>query len=112
MNFFEWLKRKSEPTPIEQRIYDGNRAKEVLENEAFIAVFADTKNEVIKKWTETPARDTEGREKCFDYLVMLQKIEAHLTTSLQTGKLAELDLIRLNKIAAKKKEQDSFSNYE
>ena len=77
---------------IEQRIYDANRAKEVLENEAFIAAFDDTEKEIIEQWTNSPARDAEGREKLHAYLMLLRKVKAHLSYSLDTGKLAELDL--------------------
>ena len=77
---------------IEQRVYEGNRAREVLENEVFQAVFGDIEQEVITQWTNSPARDQEGREKLWQYLTLLRKVKAHLTTSLETGKLAQLDL--------------------
>ena len=77
---------------IEQRIYDANRAKEVLENDAFIAAFADTEQEIIGQWTNSPARDSEGRERLHSYLMLLRKVKAHLSYSLDTGKLAEIDL--------------------
>lgn len=76
----------------EERIYNGNRAKEVLENEAFQQAFADIEQEVIKQWTESPARDEAGREKLWQYLSMLKKVKSHLTTTLETGKLAELEM--------------------
>ena len=77
---------------IEQRIYDANRAKEVLENEAFNAAFNDTEKEITEQWINSPARDAEGREKLHSYLMLLRKVKAHLTYSLETGKLATLDL--------------------
>lgn len=77
---------------IDARIYDGNRAKEVLENPAFIAAFDDTEKEVIEQWTTSPARDAEGREKLYTYLMLLRKVKAHLSSSLDTGKLAQMDL--------------------
>lgn len=77
---------------IEERIYDGNRAKEVLENPAFVAVFDDIENEVLETWKTSPARDSEGREKLYIYLHLLQKVKARLTSSLDTGKLAVMDL--------------------
>ena len=77
---------------IEQRIYDANRAKEVLENEAFVAAFDDTEKEIIEQWTSSPARDAEGREKLHTYLMLLRKVKAHLLYSLDTGKLADIDL--------------------
>lgn len=77
---------------IEQRIYAANRAKEVLENEAFQQVFADIENEVIEQWKTSPARDEAGREKLWIYLSMLNKVKKHLESSLESGKLAQLDI--------------------
>ena len=81
-------------TSIDKRIYDGNRAKEVLENEAFISVFTDTEQELITAWKNSPVRDHEGREKIFLTLQMLNKLKQSLTTSLETGKLAQLEIER------------------
>lgn len=81
-------------TSIDKRIYDGNRAKEVLENEAFISVFTDTEQELITAWKNSPVRDLEGREKIFLTLQMLNKLKQSLTTSLETGKLAQLEIER------------------
>lgn len=77
---------------IEQRIYNGDRAKEVLENEAFQQAFEDIEQEVTKQWMESPARDAEGREKLWQYLMMLRKVKAQLQTTLDTGKLAKMEL--------------------
>ena len=79
-------------TTIEQRIYNGDRANEVLENEAFIQAFDDIENEVIEQWKNSPARDEAGREKLWTYLMLLKKLKAQITTTLETGKLAKLDL--------------------
>lgn len=76
----------------EQRIYNGDRANEVLENEAFIQAFDDIENEVIEQWKNSPARDEAGREKLWTYLMLLKKLKAQITTTLETGKLAKLDL--------------------
>lgn len=77
---------------LEQRLYDGNRAREVLENEVFQQVFDDIELEVIESWKNSPVRDQEGREKIWQYLTLLKKVKSHLTTTLETGKLAQLDL--------------------
>lgn len=79
-------------TTIEQRIYEGDRAKEVLENEAFSAAFVAIEQEVIKEWTNSPARDVEGREKLWQYLRLLQKLKTQLQSTMETGTLAKLDL--------------------
>ena len=75
-----------------ERIYNGDRAREVLENEAFIAAFADMQTEIIEQWKQSPARDGEGREKLWQLLSLSNKLQSLLQTSLETGKLAKLDL--------------------
>lgn len=77
---------------IEQRMFSGARAREVLDNEEFHAAFDSIEKEVIEKWTNSPARDQAGREKCWEYLMLLRKVKTQLQSTLETGKLAELDL--------------------
>lgn len=77
---------------LDKRIYNGDRAREVLENEAFQQVFADVKQEITEQWTKSPARDQEGREKLWLMLSLLNKLEVTLQATLDSGKLAKLDL--------------------
>lgn len=77
---------------LEQQLYDANRAREVLENEVFIQVWADVEQELTKAWQESPARDVEGREKIFLTLQMLRKLHKAIQSTLDSGKLAEKEL--------------------
>jgi hypothetical protein len=88
---------------IEQRIYDGNRAREVLENEAFAAAFADIKQELTEQWAQSPARDQEGREKLYQLLKLADKLESTLRNSLETGKLAKAELQHQQTLAQRAK---------
>ena len=88
-------------TTLEQRLYLGDRAKEILENEAFVAAFEATEKEVIDQWTNSPARDADGREKLWQYLMMLRKVKANLQQTLETGKLAQLELKHLQSLKDK-----------
>lgn len=83
---------------LEQRIYQADRAKEVLENEAFQQVFEDAKQEITDQWMKSPARDVDGREKLWMMLSLLGKLEAMLHTSLDDGKLATAELERQRSI--------------
>lgn len=78
---------------LEERIYDGNRARECLENEQFIRAFESIEQELTNAWRTSPARDEAGREKIFLTLQLLTKLKATLTSSLETGKLAEVERI-------------------
>ena len=79
-------------TTLEHRLFNGDRAKEVLDNEAFTAAFEAIEKEVIEQWTSSPARDAAGREKLWIYLMLLRKVRTQLTTTLETGKLAQMEL--------------------
>lgn len=78
---------------LEERIYDGNRARECLENEQFVWAFASIEQELTEAWRKSPARDAEAREKIYLTLQLLTKLKAALTSSLESGKLAEADRI-------------------
>lgn len=88
---------------LEQQIYDGDRAREVLENEAFQQVFADYRKEITEQWTNSPARAEADRERLWLYLSMLNKLEAMLKTTLETGKLRRLDLEHQRSMLARAK---------
>lgn len=88
---------------LEQRIYNADRAREVLENEAYQQVFTDAKQEITDQWTKSPARDVEGREKLWLMLSLLSKLEAMLQESLDSGKLAKLELQHQLTLAEKAK---------
>ena len=89
---------------IEKRIYNADRAKEVLENEAFQQVFADAKQEISEQWMKSPARDAEGREKLWLMLSLLNKLETMLQKSLDDGKLAAKELQYQRSLAEKVKD--------
>ena len=76
----------------DKRIYDGNRAREILENPLFDQVFSDIEAEVIEQWKSSPARDEAGREKLWIYLSMLKKVRQTIQTALESGKLAQLEI--------------------
>lgn len=89
---------------LEQRIYHADRAREVLENEAYQQVFADAKQEITEQWTKSPARDQEGREKLWLMLSLLNKVETMLQASLDSGKLARAELQHQKTLAERAKE--------
>ena len=77
---------------LEQRLHDGSRAKEVLENEQFIASFDAIEKEVIDQWKTSQSGAVSQRERLFLYLEVLQKVKAQLVSTLETGQLAALEL--------------------
>jgi hypothetical protein len=76
----------------EQEIYRANRAKEVIENEAYIEAFASIKQEIQTQWESAPTRDTQGRETLWLMQKLLNKIQATLEATMQSGTLAHKEL--------------------
>lgn len=77
---------------LEERLAQGDRAKEILDNEAFHEAFNAIEQDLISKWKATPARDAAGRESLWTYLQMAYKFREQLTSTLETGKLAALEI--------------------
>lgn len=88
---------------LEERIYNGDRAKEILDNEVFQQVFTDLNMEITEQWKKSPARDEEGREKLWLMLSLLNKLETMVKTTLDTGKLARLELEHQQTLAQRAK---------
>lgn len=73
----------------EQELYLANRAKEVLENEAYTKAFDDITAEIMDQWKNSPARDVEGREKLWLMLSLLEKVQLSLKATMDGGTVAK-----------------------
>jgi hypothetical protein len=89
---------------LEEKIERGFRAKEILESEVYIETFDLVKKELMSAWENSPARDTEGREKLYLMLGILNKLQSVLSTTMDTGKLAQADLKHSKSLFEKAKE--------
>ena len=88
---------------LNQRVYDADQARLVLENEAFQQAFEDIKQELTEQWKTSPARDQDGREKLWLMLKLLDKVHLCLQSSLDSGKLAAKELEYQQTVAQKAK---------
>lgn len=87
--------------PLETRLYNADRAREVLENEAFQWAFEETKQEITESWKN--AGNPDDRERLWISQRLLSKLEAALRTRLETGKLARLELDHKKTLAERAK---------
>ena len=76
----------------EQTIFYANRAKEVIDNEAYQMAFETINNEILTQWTNAPARDTSGREDLWKLRSLLAKLQGTLEQMMQSGNLKAADL--------------------
>lgn len=77
---------------LDEQLHNGSRARELLDNEQFQAAFDATEKELIEAWKQSPQRDVDGRERIHQYLSLLQKVKSHLVSTMETGKLAQLEV--------------------
>lgn len=93
----------TEQKTLDQRIHDAAKAREVLDNEAFQIAFDDIRKEYTEAWMNSPARDTDGREKLYLMLQLTNKLQATLTGMLADGKQAQIQREHESNMLAKQR---------
>jgi hypothetical protein len=68
------------------------RARGVLENPLFIEAFEAVERELMTRWKQDAAIGQEGRERCFLMVTLLGQVKQILTTHIQTGDMARVQL--------------------
>lgn len=79
----------------DQKVYKGQRAKEILESEIFKESFNTLREAYIAGLLRCDVRDDQGRAKYTEGLRMLEAHKLHLSTVIQTGQIAEAELRQL-----------------
>ena len=68
------------------------QARQIVEDPIFREAADGLKSQLMEQWEQSPARDTEGRERLWLAVSLLGKLEAHLLQVMQTGKMAQFQL--------------------
>ena len=89
---------------IDVNLARGARAKEILENEIYIETFDIVESELLAAWKSSPVRDVDGREKLFLMLGLLTKLKLALQSTMDTGKIAQHELLHKQTLADRAKE--------
>jgi hypothetical protein len=77
---------------LEQRAYNGDQARAVLENEAFTRAFTTIEEEHVEAWKTSPARDRDGRESLWTTVKLLHKLRATLEAEMTDGRIASMEI--------------------
>jgi hypothetical protein len=74
----------------------GKRAEQLVNDELLTGAFTTLRADYIKAWEETGARDTDARERLWQAIQIVGKVQTHLKSVLNDGKLAmhELNAIK------------------
>lgn len=77
---------------LEEASVRASRAKQIIEDALFCESFDVLRQQLIQAWQDSPARDTEGRERLWQYVKQLDKLKGHLETVMAQGKMAEYQI--------------------
>lgn len=86
---------------LEQERIRGERARQLIEDPMIVEALDMIERETIAKWEQTPARDTEGRERLWMFYVVAKKFRNTLQETMDTGKMAAIQLGEKQGLAAK-----------
>lgn len=79
---------------LEDEVGRGERARLLLTDPLLAEAFDKLDTEFQNAWRDSPARDVEGRETLWLTLRLLSQVKAHLSSVVETGQLAAIDLSR------------------
>lgn len=83
----------SDEFKLGEAVHKGYQAETELERTR--DAFGILKREYIAAWETTPLRDTEGRERLWQAVQIIGKVENHLISVMANGRVAERDLKHL-----------------
>jgi len=75
----------------------GVRAKELLDNDLVQEALTTLKDEYVRAWEASPARDAEGRERLWVMVKLVEKFRGHLEQVWDAGKLADDKLVEIER---------------
>lgn len=70
----------------------GRRASELLENPLLLEAIQQMRQEFQAAWINSPARDSEGREKLWHLVKLVDKLESYLRETVTTGRMASVQI--------------------
>lgn len=81
----------------------GQRAAEIMADELVVEAFTKMRDRFASDWANSPARDTEGREKIWLMQKLLKSVEDQLKEVMTTGRMASMQLEQERTIAQRAK---------
>lgn len=79
----------------QMQISKGAKAESLLKNDIFNEACKKLESAYITAWRQTPAKETDAREKLWIAVNQIEKIRDHLVTMMNDGKVAQKELDRL-----------------
>jgi len=85
----------SDEAKLAQEVARSQDAQALLENPLLIEAFDAIEKEIDKEWKQSKANDADAREKLYLMNRLLAKLKGQIQTHVQTGRLAQKQLIDL-----------------
>ncbi len=79
------------------------RAEALLRDELLVESFDTMEREYIQAWRQSPARDTDGRERLWQAVQIVSRVRDHLKSVVNNGKLAQRELQDIEKLGERRK---------
>ena len=80
---------------LEQEIQRAQEAANLVNHPLYQESFDKLDAELRDAWINSPSKDAEGRESLWLSVKLLAKVRAHLTSMIETGQMAQVQLERL-----------------
>lgn len=77
---------------VKEELRRGELARQLLNNELYSESFDTVRKALVDKWIASSVNDREGHHELKLMLKLLDNLEHHIKTALDTGKLAEIQL--------------------
>jgi hypothetical protein len=77
---------------LDNEISRAQQASDVIDNPLYQEAFTLMRERLMQQWADSPARDTEGREKLWQMTKLLDGVEGHLKQIMETGKIARVQI--------------------
>lgn len=87
---------------LEEQAQRGMEAERLLSHPLLVEAFDLIEQDIRDKWTNSPARDVDGREALWTQLRLLQRVRAELQSVVETGKVAQATLLQKAREAGRK----------
>ena len=78
----------------------GSRAEALVRSEVYQEAFKGVRQAILETWANSPIRDTEGQHELRVMLKLLDDLNGHLVSMVNTGKLASAQIEHENKAKA------------
>lgn len=81
-------------TDLEQDVQRAHRAAAIIYDPLWVEAYETLHTELMDAWQTSPARDVDGRETLWLSVKLLAQLKAHMTSLIESGQMAEIELSR------------------